>query len=98
MTQLDPDALSRYIDPLYRAAWALCGSRYDAEDLIQETFVNVLKRPRFLRDHNELGYLLRALKNTYANRYRSTARRPAEQRLTEDDVPAPAVATSPPAS
>ena len=66
-----------HIDQLFRAAWALCGSRDDAEDLVQETFVNVLKRPRLLRDGNEIGYLLRALRNTYASRYRRAARRRA---------------------
>jgi RNA polymerase sigma-70 factor, ECF subfamily len=86
---LDPDGLSDHIDQLYRAAWALCGSRHDAEDLVQETFVNVLKRPRLLRDNNEIGYLLRALKNTYASRYRRTASRPVEHRLNEDDAPPP---------
>ena len=75
-----------HIDTLYRAAWALCGSRHDAEDLVQETFVNVLKRPRLLREDNELGYLLRALRNTYATRYRSRAHRPVEHRLFEDDA------------
>jgi RNA polymerase sigma-70 factor, ECF subfamily len=84
---LDPDSLHRHIDPLYRAAWALCGSRHDAEDLVQETFVNVLKRPRLLRDDNEIGYLLRALKNTYAARYRSTTHRPRDRSLYEDDAP-----------
>jgi RNA polymerase sigma-70 factor (ECF subfamily) len=83
---LDPNSLSKYIDPLYRAAWGLCGSRDDAEDLVQETFVNVLKRPRLLRDDNELGYLLRALRNTYSSRYRRTASRPPERQLTDDDV------------
>ena len=33
--------------------------------LVQETFLNVLKRPRVLRDGSEIGYLLRALRNTY---------------------------------
>ena len=75
--RLDPDRLSDYIDPLYRAAWALCGSRYDAEDLVQETFAKVLKRPRLLRNGNDVGYLLRALKNIYASRYRAAARRPS---------------------
>jgi len=84
---LDPHALSNYIDPLYRAAWALCGSPHDAEDLVQETFVNVLKRPRMLRDGNELGYLMRALRNTFASRYRKRAQHPREHSLTEDDVP-----------
>jgi RNA polymerase sigma-70 factor, ECF subfamily len=83
---LNPDRLSDYIDRLYRAAWALCGSRHDAEDLVQETLVNVLKRPRLLRDDNEISYLMRALRNTYASRYRRTAGRPIERRLFEDDV------------
>ena len=73
---------------MYRAAWALCGSRHDAEDLVQETFLNVLKRPRLLRDGNEIGYLLRALRNTYSSRYRTAARRPAERQLFDDDDPA----------
>jgi len=84
---LDPQALSNHIDPLFRAAWALCGSPHDAEDLVQETFVNVLKRPRVLRDGNELAYLMRALRNTYASRYRKRAQQPREHSLTEDDVP-----------
>lgn len=83
---LDPEGLSRYIDTLYRAAWALCGSQHDAEDLVQETLVNVLKRPRLLRDDNELAYLLRALRNTYSTRYRAQAQRPTEHRLSEHDA------------
>jgi RNA polymerase sigma-70 factor (ECF subfamily) len=84
--ELDPNALHRHIDRLYRAAWAMCGSPHDAEDLVQETFVNVLKRPRLLRDGNELGYLLRALRNTYSSHYRSTAGRRRDRALTEDDT------------
>jgi RNA polymerase sigma-70 factor, ECF subfamily len=84
--RLDPDSLSRHIDALFRAAWAMCGSRHDAEDLVQETFVNVLKRPRFLRNHDEIGYLLRALRNTYNSRYRSTAKRPVNRQLLESDL------------
>ncbi len=84
---LDPDRVPFYIDALVRAAWGLCGSRHDAEDLVQETFATVLKRPRLLRDDNEIGYLLRALRNTYADRYRTAARRPATRQLFEDDAP-----------
>jgi RNA polymerase sigma-70 factor (ECF subfamily) len=86
---LDPEALHRHIDHLYRAAWALCGSRHDAEDLVQETLLNVLKRPRFLRDGNEIGYLLRALRNTYSSRYRSSVHRRHDRSLTEDDATSP---------
>jgi RNA polymerase sigma-70 factor (ECF subfamily) len=85
---LDPDRLPDHIDRLYRAAWGLCGSRQDAEDLVQETFANVLKRPRLLRNGNEIAYLLRALRNTHTNRHRAAARRPPTRRLLEDDAPA----------
>jgi len=83
---LDPHRLPDHIDRLYRAAWGLCGSRQDAEDLVQETFANVLKRPRLLRDDNEISYLLRALRNTHASRYRAAARRPATRELFEEDA------------
>ena len=81
---LDPQSLGDHVDALYRAAWALCGSRHDAEDLVQDTLVNVLKRPRLLRKDNELGYLLRALRNTYNSRYRVIAQRPVQQELSEE--------------
>src|SRR5438067_2181876 len=85
--RLSPDGISDHIDRLYRAAWALFGSQHDAEDLVQETLFNVLKRPRLLRDDNEIGYLLRALRNTHANHYRTSARRPVTRQLFEDDAP-----------
>jgi RNA polymerase sigma-70 factor (ECF subfamily) len=83
--RLDPSRLGRYTDALYRAAWAMCGSSHDAEDLVQETFANVLAQPRLVRG-SELGYLLRALRNAYADRRRAAARRPVTVELREDDV------------
>ena len=85
--RLDPDGLPDHIDRLYLAARALCGSRHDAEDLVQETFATVLKRPRLLRHDNELGYLLRALRNTYFSQLRTASRRPSTCELIEDDIP-----------
>ena len=85
--QLDPQQLHLHIDALYRAAWALCGSRHDAEDLVQETFATVLKRPRMLRTDNELAYLLRALRNVYINHYRVASTRPVICPLDDDDAP-----------
>jgi RNA polymerase sigma-70 factor (ECF subfamily) len=82
---LDPTVLPDHIDLLYRAAWALCGSRNEAEDLVQDTFVRLLKRPRLLRSDNEVGYLLRALRNTNAARYRAAQRRPITVPLVETD-------------
>ena len=51
------------------------GSREDAEDLVQETYARVLSRPRFLRNEDDLGYLLRALRNTFLTRKRTESRR-----------------------
>src|SRR5689334_6775003 len=73
--QLDPEQASTHIDRLFRAAWALCGSREDAEDLVQETYARVLARPRFLRSEDDLGYLLRTLRNTFLNQKRTESRR-----------------------
>jgi RNA polymerase sigma-70 factor (ECF subfamily) len=77
---LDPQSLPRHLDRLYRAAWALCGSPHDAEDLVQETFARVLARPRRLRGADELAYLMTALRNTFLTQRRTAARRP----LTRD--------------
>jgi RNA polymerase sigma-70 factor, ECF subfamily len=74
--QLDPQALGDHIDRLYRAAMALCGSREEAEDLVQETFARVLRRPRTLKGDNDIGYLMRALRNTFLSTRRTASRRP----------------------
>jgi RNA polymerase sigma-70 factor (ECF subfamily) len=73
--QLDPALVGDHLDRLYRAAWALCGSREDAEDLVQETYARVLSRPRLLRNEDDLGYLLSALRNTFLNQKRTEGRR-----------------------
>ena len=44
---------------------------------MQETYARVLARPRFLRHDDDLGYLLRVLRNTFLNRVRGERRRPA---------------------
>jgi RNA polymerase sigma-70 factor (ECF subfamily) len=72
---LDTARLGDHIDRLFRAAWALCGSREDAEDLVQETYARVLARPRLLRNEDDLGYLLRTLRNTFLNQKRTESRR-----------------------
>jgi RNA polymerase sigma-70 factor, ECF subfamily len=65
--ELDVARLPDHLDRLFRAALALCGSRHDAEDLVQETYARVLRRPRLLRHHDDGAYLLRALRNTWIN-------------------------------
>jgi len=79
--ELDRRSLGDHIDRLYRAAWALCGTREEAEDLVQETFVRVIARPRLLRNEDDLGYLLRALRNTFLTGRRTARRRPAYEPL-----------------
>lgn len=82
--QLDPKTLGDHIDRLYRAAWGLCGSREEAEDLVQETFARVLRKPRMLRSEDDIGYLLRVLRNTFFSQRRTAARRPRTTPLPDD--------------
>jgi RNA polymerase sigma-70 factor, ECF subfamily len=83
---LDPQSLTQHVDRLYRAAWALCGSREDAEDLVQETFARVLARPRVVRGEDDLYYLLRVLRNTYLTSRRTASRRPQTVAAIEDVI------------
>jgi RNA polymerase sigma-70 factor (ECF subfamily) len=82
---LEPERLARHLDRLYRAAWALCGSAHDAEDLVQETYARVLAHPRLLRADDELPYLHRALRNTYLTGLRTAGRRPRTVELPADE-------------
>lgn len=84
MRTLDPQSLTQHVDRLYRAAWALCGSREDAEDLVQETFARVLARPRMLSGDDELYYLMRVLRNTFLTSRRTASRRPVTVATLED--------------
>jgi RNA polymerase sigma-70 factor, ECF subfamily len=88
MRILDPQSLGKHVDRLYRAAWALCGSREDAEDLVQETFARVLSRPRMLQGDDELYYLMRVLRNTFLTGRRTAGRRPVTVATLDDVVAA----------
>jgi RNA polymerase sigma-70 factor (ECF subfamily) len=82
--RLDPDRAVDHLPRLYRAARAWTRSREEAEDLVQETYARVLARPRLLRGEDELGYLLRALRNTFVSQLRAQQRRPATTELVDD--------------
>jgi RNA polymerase sigma-70 factor, ECF subfamily len=84
--QLDPRTLGDHTDRLFRAAWALCGSPHDAEDLVQETYARVLSKPRFLRSEDDLGYLLRVLRNTFLTQQEAAGRRPPTAAGLEDEA------------
>jgi RNA polymerase sigma-70 factor, ECF subfamily len=96
MRALDPQSLTLHIDRLYRAAWALCGSREDAEDLVQDTFARVLSKQRLLRGDDDLAYLMRVLRNTFFTSRRTASRRPVTSASLEDVVAADPQPTSQP--
>jgi RNA polymerase sigma-70 factor (ECF subfamily) len=73
---LDVSRLPDHWDRLFRAAYALCGNRADAEDLVQDTYARVLRRPRLIRRDEDLSYLLKAMRNTLIDRYRARALQP----------------------
>jgi RNA polymerase sigma-70 factor, ECF subfamily len=44
----------------------------------------VLRKPRVLRSSDDLGYLIRVLRNTFYSRHRAESRRPRTTELAED--------------
>ena len=84
LRRLDPDRVAEHLPRLYRAARAWTRSREEAEDLVQETYARVLARPRLLRNEDEVGYLLRAMRNTLISQVRARERRPQTTELVEE--------------
>src|SRR5436305_15274221 len=85
--RLDPDRAVEHLPRLYRAARAWTRSREEAEDLVQETYAQVLARPRMIRGEDELRYLLRALRNTLISQRRAERRRPDTTELVDGASP-----------
>ncbi|MFT4049484.1 MAG: RNA polymerase sigma factor [Solirubrobacterales bacterium] len=96
MHVLDPQTLPAHTDRLYRAAWALCGSREEAEDLVQETFAKVLEKRRVVRGTSDLAYLLRGLNNTFISSRRAAGSRPQLSAVELEDAPAAVAARAHP--
>jgi RNA polymerase sigma-70 factor (ECF subfamily) len=82
--QLDPATLGDHIDRLYRAACALTGSRIAADDLVQDTYAKVLAKPRLLRNDDDLGYLLKTMRNLFYDERRQAARRATDPAAPEE--------------
>src|SRR5918997_4206433 len=79
-----PEVLADHLDRLYRAAWALCGSREDSEDLVQETYARVLAKKRTIASEDDaLPYLLTVLRNTFRSSLRTRSRRPRTSALED---------------
>jgi RNA polymerase sigma-70 factor, ECF subfamily len=82
--RLEPGDLAAHRGRLYRAAYAMCGSREDAEDLVQETYERALRRPRFVQRDRDLAYLLRILRHTWWAQTRTAAHRRSAPAAPED--------------
>jgi RNA polymerase sigma-70 factor (ECF subfamily) len=82
--RLEPSWLAEYRPRLLRAAYVLCGSREDAEDLVQETFERVLRRPRIIHRDYAFAYLMRVMRRAWAAHVRSSVRRRAAPVAPDD--------------
>ena len=66
-----------HIDSLYRYAIVLTGSRVEAEDLVQETYVRGMEAFHRLRENSNVrGWLLTILRNLWFNELRKRRRGP----------------------
>ena len=81
---LDPARLGDHVDRLYRAACALTGSRIAADDLVQETYARVLAKPRLLKNDDDIGYLVRTMRNIFLDERRQAVRRATDPVDPED--------------
>lgn len=85
----DPGALARQFAPaIYRLAYARTGSRADAEDVMQEVFLRLVKhRPVFDSEAHARAWLLKVASNCAADLFRLPWRKREEP--LEEDVSAP---------
>ncbi len=83
---LDADSALCHLDRLVAAARALCGNHADADDLVQDVYLTLLRRPRRLTQGSQLAYLMTMLRNAQTDRYRTAARR---QIVALDDAEEP---------
>lgn len=85
----DPGALARqYAPAVYRLAYARTGSRADAEDVMQEAFLRLLKaRPVFQSEAHAKAWLLRVASNCASDLFRLPWRK--QEGPLEEDLPEP---------
>ena len=78
----------RYAGDVFRLAYARTGSRADAEDVMQETFIRLLRaRPAFAEPEHARAWLLRVAANCANDWFRAPWRR--REGPLEDSLPAP---------
>lgn len=85
----DPGALARRFAPaVYRLAYARTGSRADAEDVMQEVFLRLVRhKPAFDSEAHARAWLLKVASNCANDLFRLPWRRREEP--LEEDVSAP---------
>jgi RNA polymerase sigma-70 factor, ECF subfamily len=67
---LNIDDVRRVLPRMRVRARSLARSREDAEDLVQDTLLYVLRRPRMIGQEDATGYLLQAIRNTWISQHR----------------------------
>src|ERR1700754_2760665 len=85
-SELRPDQLPVHIDSLRRAARGMTRNVQDAEDLVQDTLLKVLARPRQVGEAGPGPYLHQALRNTHVSSLRTRDRRPVLSPLEPEDT------------
>lgn len=85
----DPGALARKLAPaVYRLAYARTGSRTDAEDVMQEVFLRLIKaKPEFASEAHAKAWLLKVASNCVGDLFRLPWRKREEP--LETDMAAP---------
>jgi RNA polymerase sigma-70 factor (ECF subfamily) len=85
-----------HLDAMRRTARALTDSHDEADDLVQDTLLRVLARPRSVESAGP--YLLQALRNTHVSTLRARERRPRTAPLEPEDSRLVALAAHEPAA
>ena len=90
--RLDPHRAADHLDRLYRTAILITQDPHEAEDLVQDTYEQILRRPRELKGDSELHYMRAAMRRRHIDRHREApAASPASSSTTRPSrAPAPA--------
>ena len=77
--------IEKLVTPLYRYAIAITGSLLDAEDLLQETLLKILKtQNKFNQIENKQTYSFAIMTNLFRDDHRRQTRRPTTGQLVFD--------------
>ena len=77
-----------YIDTVYRVALNGCKNKYDADDVVQETFIKLLKsKKKFENDEHARNWLIRVAINECNSMWNSSWHRKVTLTDEQKDVP-----------